>query len=122
MTRFRANFLANIKASYDAGALIAGGSDDTFSSLWPGEAMHREMELLVMAGIPAIDAIKTCTYNSAKILKREKEFVSIQKGLVADFLIVKGSPAINISDSRNVKHVFLGGKQVDRSARPLYRR
>jgi imidazolonepropionase-like amidohydrolase len=119
MTRFRANFLANIKGSYDAGVLIAGGSDDSFPSLWPGESMHREMELLVMAGIPALDAIKICTYNGVKILRREKEFGSLQKGLSADILIVEGNPAENISDSRNVKHVFLRGKQVDRESLKL---
>lgn len=119
MTRFRANFFANVKGSYDAGVLIAGGSDDSFPSLWPGESMHREMELLVMAGIPAIDAIKTCTYNGAKILKRESEFGSLQEGLSADILIVEGNPAEDISDSRNVRHVFLRGKLVDRDSLKL---
>jgi imidazolonepropionase-like amidohydrolase len=119
MTRFRANFLANIKGSYDAGVLIAGGSDDSFPSLWPGESMHREMELLVMAGIPPIDAIKICTYNGARILKREDKFGSLKKGLSADILIVEGNPAENISDSRNIKHVFLRGKQVDRDSLKL---
>ena len=116
MTRFRANFLANIKGSYDAGVLIAGGSDDSFPSLWPGESMHRELELLVMAGIPELDAIKICSYNAAKILKREKEFGSLQEGLSADILIVEGNPAESISDSRNVRHVFLQGKLVDRDS------
>jgi imidazolonepropionase-like amidohydrolase len=116
MTRFRANFLANIKGSYDAGVLIAGGSDDSFPSLWPGESMHRELELLVMAGIPETDAIKICSYNGAKILKRESEFGSLQEGLSADILIVEGNPAKSISDSRNVRHVFLRGKQIDRSS------
>ena len=116
MTRFRANFLANIKASFDAGVLIAGGSDDSFPSLWPGESMHRELELLVMAGIPEIHAIKVCTSNAAKILRREEEFGSLTPGLSADLLIVEGNPSEDISDSRNVEHVFLRGKQVDRES------
>ena len=76
--------------------------------------MHRELELLVMAGIPAIDAIKICTYNASKILRRENQFGSLQEGLSADILIVEGNPDENIDDSRNVRHVFLRGKQVDR--------
>jgi imidazolonepropionase-like amidohydrolase len=116
MQRFRANFLANIKGSYDAGVLIAGGSDDSFPTLWPGESMHREMELLAMAGIPAIDVIKIVTSNGAKILRRESEFGSLQVGLSADLLIVEGNPAENVSDSRQVRYVFLRGKQVDRDS------
>jgi imidazolonepropionase-like amidohydrolase len=78
--------------------------------------MHREMELLVMAGIPAIDAIKICSYNAAKILQKDDEFGSLQVGLSADMLIVEGNPAKNISDSRNVRHVFSQGRQVDRES------
>ena len=109
----------NAKGSYEAGMLVACGTDDSYVSVWPGEAVHREMELLVMAGIPELEAIKICTYNSAKVLRREDEFGSIQVGNVADLLIVKGDPATNISDSRNVKYVFLRGNQVDRESLKL---
>ena len=108
-----------IKVAHDAGMLIAGGTDDIYASLWPGEAMHREMELLVMSGIPEIDVIKICTYNGAKILRRETKFGSLQTGLSADILLVDGNPAEHISDSRKVKHVFLRGKQVDRDSLKL---
>jgi imidazolonepropionase-like amidohydrolase len=67
-----------------------------------------------MAGLSPVDAIMACTFNGAKILQDEKEYGSIQQGLSADLLIVEGNPAENISDSRNVRHVFLRGKQIDR--------
>lgn len=82
--------------------------------------MHRELELLVMAGIPAIDAIKICSYNASKILERDDEFGSLQVGLSADIIIVDGNPAENISDSRNVRHVFSQGRQVDRDSLKLH--
>ena len=119
MTLIRGNFFPNIKGAYDAGVLIAGGSDFPYPSLWAGEAMHREMELLVMAGIPAIDAINICSYNASVILGHEDEFGSLQAGLSADMILVEGNPAENISDSRNVKHVFLRGKQIDRESLKL---
>ena len=81
--------------------------------------MHRELQLLVMAGIPELEAIKICTYNGAKVLRRDKEFGSLQKGMSADLLIVEGNPAKKISDTRNVKHVFLRGKQIDRQSLKL---
>ena len=71
---------------------------------------------MAMAGIPNLQVVKSCTYNAAKILRREREFGSLQVGLSADILIVEGNPAKNISDTRNVKHVFLRGKQVDRDS------
>jgi imidazolonepropionase-like amidohydrolase len=119
LSRFRAKFMENVKNAYDAGVLIAGGSDMVYPSLWEGEVMHRELELMVEAGIPETQAIKCCTYNGAKILRRDKEFGSLQKGMSADILLVEGNPAENISDTRNVKHVFLRGKQVDRESLKL---
>ena len=111
--------MENIKNAYDASVSIAGGSDCVYPSLWDGEVMHRELELLVKAGISEVEAIKCCTFNGAKILRREKQFGSLQTGLSADLLIVEGNPAENISDTRNVKHVFLRGKQVDRGSLKL---
>lgn len=119
LSGFRAFTLTNIKRSFDAGVLVACGTDDIYASLWPGEAMHRELELLVMAGIPALQAIKICTFNGAKILRKEAEFGSLQEGLSADIVLVEGNPAKRISDTRNVKHVFLRGNQVDRDSLKL---
>ena len=120
LSGFRDAFLINIKNAHDAGVLVAGGSDaPMYPSLWAGETMHRELELFVMAGIPPVEAIQMCSYNAAKILKRDHKFGSLQEGLSADILIVEGNPAENISDSRNVKHVFLRGKLVDRASLKL---
>ena len=119
LSTFRDNAMHNIKIAYDVGMQIACGTDDIYASLWPGEAMHREMELLVMAGIPAIDAISMCTSEGAKVLRREEEFGSLKAGLSADILIVEGNPAENISASRNVRHVIFRGDQIDRDALTL---
>jgi imidazolonepropionase-like amidohydrolase len=109
----------NIKIAHDVGMQIVCGTDDIYASLWPGEAMQREMELLVMAGIPALEVITMCTSEAAKILRREDKFGSLQAGLSADILIVEGNPAENISNSRNVRYVFSQGRLVDRDSLKL---
>jgi imidazolonepropionase-like amidohydrolase len=120
LSGFRDAFLKNIKNAWDAGVIVAGGTDaPAYPSLWSGETMHRERELFVMAGLSPVDAIKGCTYNAALILQDEDKYGSLQEGLSADILIVDGNPAANISDSRNVRHVFLRGKQIDRESLTL---
>ena len=119
LTTFRETMLANIKASFDAGVVVACGTDDVYASMWPGESTHREMELYVMAGVSTLEAIKACTSNAAKVLRRDKEFGSLQVGLSADLLLVQGDPSKNIDDTRNVKQVFMRGKQVDRDSLKL---
>ena len=61
MTRYRRNFLINVKRAYDAGVLLAGGTDAPYLGLFYGEGMHRELDLLVEAGIPPLDAIMIST-------------------------------------------------------------
>ncbi len=115
LKKFRDRFLQNVKKAYDAGVLIAGGSDSpAFPTLWSGETMHRELELFVMAGISPIEAIKLCTYNAALILSKQDEFGSLRAGLAADVLLVSGKPWENISHTRNIKHVIVRGGLLDR--------
>ncbi len=116
MARFRPNMQENARRAIEAGVLLGCGTDDVYPGAWPGESTHREMQLMVMGGVEPLKAIKACTYDSARILKREDEFGSIQVGLSADILLVKGNPAENIDDTRNVQEVFLQGKQVDRAS------
>ena len=115
LTEFRAAFQSNVKRAHDAGVLLACGTDaPAYPSLWAGEAMHREMELFAMAGLPPLEIIKACTYNAARILEDESEYGSLREGLVADILIVSGDPATNISDTRNIEHVVVRGGLLDR--------
>jgi len=107
--------LKNAKTLHDAGVLMGLGTDSSFPpGNWPGESMHYEMLLHVQAGIEPVEVIKMATYNGARILRREHEFGSIEKGKVADILIVRGDPSTDISDTRNVEYVIKGGKLLDR--------
>ena len=115
LSTFRDVFLTNIKNAHDAGVLVACGTDSpAYPSLWSGETMHREMELMVMAGISPIDTIQLCTYNGARILQDEDEYGSLQEGLVADIVLVEGKPWEDISDTRNIRHVLVRGGLLDR--------
>ena len=40
----------------------------------------------------------------------------MQTGMSADIVLVEGNPAEDINESRNVRHVFLRGNQVDRDS------
>lgn len=115
LSLFREGFLTNVKNAHEAGVLLACGTDSpAYPTLWAGEAMHREMELFAMAGVPPLEIIKACTFNGAKILEDDDQYGSLREGLVADILIVSGDPATNISDTRNVEHVIVRGGLLDR--------
>ncbi len=116
MLRYRRNFLINVKRAYDAGVFLAGGTDAPYLGLFIGEGMHRELELLVKAGIPPLEAIKICTRNGAKVLGVADKIGALKVGMEADIILVRGDPSKNISDTRNIRHVFKQGKLIDRAA------
>jgi imidazolonepropionase-like amidohydrolase len=84
--------------------------------VFQGEALHRELELLVAAGLTPLQAIRLATFNAARIMHAEEEWGSLQAGRAANVVIVGGNPAEHISDTRKVETVILNGRILDRAS------
>ena len=52
---------------------------------------------------------------------KEKDYGSIEKGKVADVIIVRGDPTKSISDTQHVEMVFIDGKKMDTSFHADYK-
>jgi imidazolonepropionase-like amidohydrolase len=111
--RLEAAFL-NAKRLHDEGVLLVAGTDAPYPGVFQGEGIHRELELLVEAGLTPLEAIKTATQNAATLM--EAEWGTLTPGKVADVLVVRGRPDKNIGDSRNIEYVFKEGDLVDRTS------
>jgi len=102
---------------FEAGGLLMAGSDPTgYGAVMAGLADHREIELLVEAGLSPVQAIQVATANGAKFLGILNRLGTIEVGKGADIVIVKGNPETHISDIRNVTIVFKDGIGYDPSA------
>jgi imidazolonepropionase-like amidohydrolase len=99
-----------------AGVLVAAGTDAPYPGVFQGEGLHRELELLVAAGLNPLQAIRLATHDAARVLGAEREWGSLQPGLRADLLVVAGSPHERIGDTRKVEQVIQGGRVLDRPA------
>ena len=105
------------KIMVDEGMLVGLGTDVPYGGIWTGESLHREMEIWVNESkVSPLRTIKAATYDNAKIMKMDDRTGSIKQGLEADLLVVKGNPAKNISDTRNIEYIFSNGKLVDRES------
>jgi imidazolonepropionase-like amidohydrolase len=106
--RYRASFqamLGMVKRLYDAGVPIVPGTDAQL----PGFAYHRELELLVAAGIPSAKVLQMATLGSARVMSRDRELGSIIPGKLADLVLVDGDPVRRISDVRRTMLVVKNG-------------
>ena len=93
-----------------AGATILVGSDAPNPYVVPGWSLHRELELLVRAGLAPIDVLTRATSGNAKALGLGDLVGTIEPGKVADIVIVAGDPLRDIRRTREVRHVIQRGE------------
>jgi len=104
----------NLKALHDAGVNIGFGTDSGANALRiPGFAEHRELELMVDAGLTPLEAINLATAKAAGLLHLDDRGV-LAPGKLADMIVVNGNPAAQIKDIHNIEAVWHRGKLVGR--------
>jgi imidazolonepropionase-like amidohydrolase len=104
----------NIRKIHDAGGIVACGTDQS-----SGPAVHRELELLVAAGIAPLDAIRIGTHNSAVFLGKADQLGSIQAGRLADLVLLNADPGVSIENAKAIAFVMKNGEIIDESKLPL---
>ena len=109
-----ATALSNAKALYDAGVPLGLGTDSGTTNRFPGYFEHREMDLLVQAGLTPLQAIRVGVETTAQLLGVE-DSGGLAVGMRGDFFLIPDSPADQISATRNIAEVFFAGRQVERS-------
>ncbi len=91
------------------GGLIVAGTDVPVPYVFPGVSLHREMELLVSAGLSPMQAIMAATKNAAELLGHADQLGTLETGKIADLQILSANPLENISNIRSVEMVLRDG-------------
>jgi hypothetical protein len=91
--------LEMVKAMNSAGVrLLAGSGTPAHNFVWPGFSLHEELEWLVKAGLTPIEALQAATLNPARYLGKEKELGTVERGKLADLVLLDDNP---LEDIRN---------------------
>lgn len=77
-----------------------------------GFAFFREMELLNEAGLTNMEVIQAATIANARFFRIDERLGSVEKGKIADVIVVDGDPLADIKAMRNIKRVMLNGVWV----------
>jgi len=99
-----------VRMMHKAGVPIMAGSDFSDWALVPGVDLHNELALLVEAGFSPLEALQAATLNPAKFLGKTETFGTIEVGRAADLVILDGNPLDDISHTRKIHAVVLGGR------------
>ena len=102
--------VAFVGLAHDHDIRIITGTDTAGGPPWivAGDSLHRELELLVEAGLSPVEAIRCATSTAAEAL-RAPDRGTIGAGKLADLVIVRGNLAENIAAIREIEQVMLDG-------------
>ncbi|MDA1184818.1 MAG: amidohydrolase family protein, partial [Acidobacteria bacterium] len=98
-----------------AGALLILGCDTGLQNHFWGFAEHRELELLVAAGLTPMQAIVAGTSRAAAYLDLN-DLGTLAPGKIADFLVLDANPLDDIINTRSISSFYMQGSLVDRAA------
>lgn len=105
--------LRNLGILHQAGINIALGTDSGATALRiPGFAEHRELELMVQAGMQPIEALRSATSKAAQMMRLEDRG-SLAAGNRADFLVLASDPTADIRATRSLQQIWRDGQLVE---------
>jgi imidazolonepropionase-like amidohydrolase len=102
-----------VRQLHAAGVPILAGSDAPNRGTAHGASIHREMEMLVQAGLSPTQALAAATSVPAKAFRLEDRG-RIAPGLKADLVLVQGDPTIDITATRSLLRIWKAGREVER--------
>jgi imidazolonepropionase-like amidohydrolase len=110
-----ANALAAVRALRVANVPLLAGTDAPNPGTAHGVSIHRELELLVQAGLTPTEALRSATSVPANVFGLTDRG-RIAPGLRADLILVKGDPTQDILATRDIVSVWKTGAEADRAS------
>ena len=113
--KFVAHELGIVKRLQRAGIPFLAGTDTPAGvDVLPGFSLHQELQRFVDAGFTPMEALQTATINPAKFLGKRADFGSVEKGKVADLVLLDADPVDDIRNTRKIAAVVSNGRYYSR--------
>ena len=103
----------NLRKIYDAGIPVMAGTDTSVFGVLLGVSSQMELILMVEAGLQPAEVLRTATMKAAKMLGREKVQGTVERGKVADLVILDADPLSDIRNITKIHRVIKGGVIYD---------
>ncbi|MCJ8191790.1 amidohydrolase family protein [Sphingomicrobium aestuariivivum] len=97
-----------VRQLHDAGVAILAGSDNGGDCRADGYALHRELQLLVEAGLSPRDALASATRVPAQRLGFE-DLGHLAPGAAAELLLLDGNPLVDVANTLLIAGLFHDG-------------
>jgi imidazolonepropionase-like amidohydrolase len=96
--------------------LLAGTDTPAGVDVIPGVSLHLELQRFVAAGFTPLEALQTATLNPAKFYNRLTDYGPIQKGRIADLVLLDSNPVDDIGNTRKISGVVADGRYISQQS------
>jgi imidazolonepropionase-like amidohydrolase len=104
----------DLREMHEAGMNILVGSDVAALNIYPGYSMHDEMALFVRElGMTPAEVLERATRRSAEFLRIADSVGTVERGKVADLVLLEANPLQDIRNTRRIAAVVLRGTLYD---------
>jgi imidazolonepropionase-like amidohydrolase len=100
---------ANVLLLQQAGVRVAAGTDAGNIGTLHGPALHRELQLLVAAGLTPMQAIVAATRDAAYVYAPSPDVGVLRVGARADLLVLRANPTADIANLARIEAVYARG-------------
>jgi imidazolonepropionase-like amidohydrolase len=97
------------KQIMDAGGMVQLGAHGQLQGL----GAHWELWMLQQGGMSPIEALRAATIDGARYLGLDGDLGSLEKGKLADLIVLDRNPLDNIRNSESIAMVMLNGRLYD---------
>ena len=108
-----ANMVKFVGMAHKKGVRMVVGSHTWVPYAETGNAYYREMELLKEAGLSHMEIITAATMENARFFRIDERIGSIEKGKIADLILLSQNPLEDIKSFRSIEKVMLNGVFID---------
>ena len=113
--KFVAHELAIVERLHRAGVPFLAGTDTPAGvDVVPGFSLHQELQRFVDAGFTPMEALQTATINPPRFLGRLADLGTVEKGKLADLVLLDGNPLDDIRNTRKIQAVVASGRYYSR--------
>lgn len=107
--------MTNLKKIQANGITIGFGTDSGANPFRiAGWAEHRELQLMVEAGMTPLQAISCATRLNAEMLQISEKTGTISEGKAADLLVLDADPSSDIHNTEKIAMVLHNGREIKR--------
>ena len=94
---------------------LAGTDTPAGVHIFPGYSLHEELQRFVAAGFTPLEALQTATINPARFFGMENQLGTVEKGKLADLVLLSGNPLGDIANTQKIAGVIVNGRYFYRA-------